>query len=157
MAWDVLYYDPDTGQGYRVRAKRLTLLDGARLDRQIAAANQATVEDDAAFDVAQLAAYLQHGTAAAERAAFDAPPDDLAADDPAWTPYEPDVDAIAALDETFTRAWYIAVLHRNPHRNSIYEALKKSLVTASLTPTVPANSTASAPSASASASGISDG
>jgi len=127
MTWDVAYYDTETGVAYRARAKRLTMLDGARLDQQIVDANRATA-DNVDFSLLQVAAYVQNGTGEAQRAVFAAPPDDLTTDDPAWQPYRPTADELGQMDEVFTQAWYIAVLQRNPHRNSLYEALKKSLV-----------------------------
>jgi len=127
MTWDVAYYDTETGVAYRARAKRLTMLDGARLDQQIVDANRATA-DDVEFSLLQMAAYVQNGTGEAQRAVFAAPPDDLTADDPAWQPYHPTADDLGQMEEAFAQAWYIAVLQRNPHRNSLYEALKKSLV-----------------------------
>ena len=130
---DVLYYDVDTRVAYRITVRRLTVGDGVAVDSE--QDTIATREDVAGRLLLTLRNFplLRHATVSAERAMLDeAPPADadgtpVFPDDVSWQAFDLTEEAFLSLDEMVSWAWLGAVLDKNPHRNSSYEALKKAL------------------------------
>ena len=160
MAWDIELYDPETHTAYRVTAKRLTVGDGVAVDTaQDALARREDLQGRALLN-GQNYPLLRYGTRLAECAPCpDEPATTETGDlvwpaDLVWTPLELTEAVYLALDELLAWAWLGAVLTKNPHRRSSYEALKKKSPTAApaLTsaPPTPASSTSGPDAASGS-------
>lgn len=128
-SWDAVFYDEETSLVYRLACKRLTIRDGAAID-------QAHVElagrelDDALLLTLRGFPLLLYGTARAERAVLDAPPQLeggtlVVPDDLDWQPFRLTEDEFLNFGELLGQIWLGAVLLRNPHRSAQYETLKK--------------------------------
>lgn len=133
--WDVQYYDPDTGAAWRIAVKALTVRDGIAVDSAQDAISRSSMSDR---ELIRMLAYplLKHGTRLVQRAMLDdAPPVDDAGNVvlPAganWYDVDLTEDVYNDLPEWLFAVWQTYILDRNPHREPVYDALKKSVLKA---------------------------
>jgi hypothetical protein len=134
--WNATFYDDETGYAYRVRVKRLTVGDAMDADML---GDDITRREDLhgrkLLTLSQVYPFVRYATAACERAVLKTAPkknddngDPVVPKNAKWEPFELTEGEFLALPEWFMMRWQTEAIHKNPHRNPIYEALKKNAV-----------------------------
>lgn len=136
MIWNVTFYDDDTGYAYRVRVKRLTVGDAVSMDTlSDDITRRETLKGRELLMLSQQYPFVRYCTAACEWVVLDDAPEDdpesgepIVSNDEAWEAFDLTEAAFMALPEWLSLRWNYAAVKKNPHRDPMYEALKKKLL-----------------------------